>query len=189
MTPNPLDSLNYPQIDETISRELGNPISALEIQDAIKSMQNRKSPGPDGFTVEFYKAFSTSLVPVLVRVFNHSYCVGQLPAMLSVASISVLLRKDKDPTLCSSYRPVSLLNVDCKILAKVLALCLQCVMSSIISLDQTGFMSGRHSFFNTRRLFDIVFSPTSNTPEVIVVLDVEKAFDWVFYFRKIWLSL
>lgn len=57
MTPNPLDSLNYPQIDETISREFGNPISALEIQDAIKSMQNGRSPGPDGFTVEFYKAF------------------------------------------------------------------------------------------------------------------------------------
>lgn len=70
MTPNPLDSINYPQIDETISREFGNPISALEIQVAIKSMQNGRSPGPDGFTVEFYKAFSASLVLILVRGFQ-----------------------------------------------------------------------------------------------------------------------
>lgn len=176
-TSNPLDSLNYPQIDETISRELWNLIYALKIQDAIKSVQNGRSPGPDGFTVEFYKAFSASLVPILVRTFNNSYWVGQLPA--TVASIFLLLKKDKDPTLCSSYRPIPLLNVDCKILAKVLALCFQRVMSSIISLDQTGFTSGRQSFFNTRRLFDIMFSPTCNTPEVVVALDAEKAFDGV----------
>lgn len=40
-------------------------------------------------------------------------------------------------------------------------------------------MSGRHYFLNTRRLFDIMFSPTSNTPEVVVALDAEKAFDRV----------
>lgn len=100
-------------------------------------------------------------------------------------SISLLLEKDKDSTSCGSYWPISLLNVDCKILAKVLSLCLQDVIPSIIYLDQTGFTLGRHSFFNTRRLLNLIFSPSPDTPEVIVSLDAEKAFDrveWEYLF-------
>ena len=185
ITPNPLDLLPYPQIDENISSELGRPISLSEVQEAIKAMQNRKSPGPDGFTVEFYKTYSMLLTPILVRMFNDSFTKGRLPATLYDASISLLLKKDRDPTSCGSYRPISLLNVDCKILAKVLSLRLQSVMSSVISSDQTGFMLGRNPFFNTRRLLNIIFSHASNTPEVIVALDAEKAFDrveWGFLF-------
>ncbi len=103
---------------------------------------------------------------------------GQLPATLYSASISLLLKTDRDPTSCGNYRPISLLNVDFKILAKVLSLRLQDVMPSIISFDQTGFTSGRCSFFNTRRLLNITFSP-STTPKVIVSLDAGKAFDGV----------
>lgn len=183
--PNPLNSLNYPKISNDAAGKLGSPISPQEIQEAIKSMQNGKSPGPDGFTVEFYKAYSNLLTPVLVKMYNDSFQIGKLPATLYSASISLLLKKDKDPTSCASYRPISLLNVDFKILAKVLSLRLQDVMSSIISPDQTGFTYGRHSFFNTRRLLNILFSPSANTPEVIVSLDAEKAFDrveWEYLF-------
>lgn len=151
--PNPLESLLCPKIDEATARGLGDPISTLEIQEAICSMENRKSPGPDGFTV---KAYSTILAPVLARMYNDSLKEGHLPTTLSVASISLILKKDKDPTCCSSYRPVSLLNMDCKILAKVLSFRLQWVPPSIISLDQTGFMLGRQPFFNTRRLLNII---------------------------------
>lgn len=120
-TPNPLDRLTYPQIDVNIARELGRPISLLEVHGAINAMQNRKSPGPDGFTVEFFKAYLMLLAPILVRMFNDSFTEGRLPATLYEASISLLLKKDRDPTSCGNYRPISLLNVDCKILAKVLA--------------------------------------------------------------------
>lgn len=88
--------------------------------------------------------------------------------------------------LCSSYRPISLLNVNFKILSKVLALRLQTVLSPFIGLDQTGFMPGRQSFHNTRRLFNIIASPCSLSPEVVVSLDVEKAFDrveWSFLYE------
>ena len=178
-TTNPLNFLTYPKIDDTISRGMGGPISILEIREAIKSMQNGKSPGPDGYTVEFYKAYSSQLAPILAKMYNDSLQEGRLPETLSMASIALLLKKDKDPTSCSSYRPISLLNVDCKILAKILALRLQRVLPEIISPDQTGFMVGRHSFFSTRRLLNIIFSPSSDTPEIIVTLDAEKAFDRV----------
>ncbi len=105
--------------------------------------------------------------------------MGFLPPTLSDASISLLLKKDKDPTSCDSYRPISLLNVDFKILAKVLCSRLERVLPSLILLDQTGFTPGRHSFFNTRRLLNILFSCPSDLPEIIVSLDAEKAFDRV----------
>lgn len=91
----------------------------------------------------------------------------------------MILKKEKDLLLCSSYRPISLLNVDLKILSKVLALRLQQVLPSIISQDQTGFMLGRHSYHNTRRLLNIIHSASSATPEIVVALDAEKAFDRV----------
>lgn len=93
---------------------------------------------------------------------------------------------DKDPLLCNNYRPISLLNVAFKILSIVPALRLQRVMSLIISLDQTAFMLGRQSFHNTRRLLNILKMPSSNTPEMVVSLDAEKAFDrveWRYLFE------
>uniref|UniRef100_A0A3B1IK57 Reverse transcriptase domain-containing protein n=1 Tax=Astyanax mexicanus TaxID=7994 RepID=A0A3B1IK57_ASTMX len=173
------ESLTYPKISTDIAKDLGQPISPSEVQNAIDSLKNGKSPGPDGFTAEFYKTFATQLVPFLTRVYNDAFKSGKLPQSLTSASISLLLKKDKDPTLCSSYRPISLLNVDFKILSKILAQRLQKVMPILITTDQTGFISGRHSFFNTRRLFNILYSPPSNTPEIVVSLDAEKAFDRV----------
>ena len=157
INPNPLDSLTFPQIDVVNAGRMGDPISTLEIQEAIKSMQNGKSPGPDGFTVKFYKAYSSLLAPILARMYNDSLKEGRVPQTLSMASISLLLKKDKNPTLCGSYRPISLLNVDCKILAKILSLRLQLVIPSIVPLDQTCFTIGRQSFFNTRRLLNVIF--------------------------------
>lgn len=100
-------------------------VSTAEVQEAINLLQNGKSPGPDGFTVEFYKSYSSVLAPILQRVYNESFLLGRLPKTMSEASISLLVKKDKDPLLCSSYRPISLLNVDFKILSKILALRLQ----------------------------------------------------------------
>lgn len=142
-------------------------------------MKPGKSPGPDGFTVEFYKAFAPLLIPTLTQLFNDSFKVGSLPPTLSEASISLLLKKDKDPISCGSYRPISLLKVDFKILAKVLCFRLERVLPCLISHDQTGFTPGKHSFFNTRRLLNILFSRPSDLPEIIVSLDAEKAFDRV----------
>lgn len=157
-SPNPLDLLAFPQVDEVASGDMGAPITISEVKEAIKSLQSNKSPGPDGYTTEFYKTFSTVLAPMLVRVFNDAHLRGRLPPTLSEASITLLLKKDKDPLLCGSCRPISLLNVDLKILAKVLSCRLQRVIPGLINPDQTGFISGRQSFSNTRRLFNILFS-------------------------------
>ena len=107
--------------------------------------QSGKSPGPDGFPVEFFKRFSAKLIPLLHNMFTESLASGILPITLRSAQISLLLKKNKDPHCCGSYRPISLLNVDEKILAKVLARRLERILPDIISADQTGFIRNRFS--------------------------------------------
>ncbi len=149
-------------------------------------MQSGKTLGPDRFPAEFYKKFSSQLTPVLLSMFKHSLEQASLPQSFKEALITFLLKPGKDPVDCSSYRPISLLNVDVKILAKILASQLNTLISHIISSDQTGFVRGRHSFINICRLLNVVHSPASrDTPEAVVSLDAEKAFDrvkWKYLF-------
>ena len=145
------------------------------------------TPGPDVLPPEFYKRFSTLLAPVLLDMYNHSLSTGTLPKTLTEASISVILKKDKNPAECSSYRLISLLNVDVKILAKTFARRLETSLPSIISEDQTGFIRGRQLSSNIRRLLNIVSAPSSEgKPEMVLSLDAEKAFDrveWGYLFK------
>ena len=107
-------------------------------------------------------------------MYNEALDTGHLPTSLLEASISLLLKSNKDPLECGSYRRISHLNLDLKILAKVLATRLQGVLSRLVSQDQTGFMLGRLSFHNTRRLFNILVTPDLQIPEVVVSLDAGK---------------
>lgn len=93
--------------------------------------------------MEFYREFSPKLVPILKSVHDESLANGKLPQTLSQAMISVLLKKDKDSLECSSYRPISLLCCDYKILTKVLAKRVEVIIPTIINKDQTGFIPGR----------------------------------------------
>lgn len=64
------------------------------------------------------------------------------------ASISLVLKKGKSPEECSSFTPVSLLNLDLDINARVLASHLEKVLLSVIAIDQSGFIKGRYSAHN-----------------------------------------
>lgn len=90
----------------------------------------------------------------------------------------LILKKDKNPLDCSSYRPISLLCCDFKILTNSLANQLNDVIPTLIHQDQTGFIPGWQPFFNMRRLFNVMYSTHPiQLPEVILSLDAEKAFD------------
>ena len=74
----------------------------MEINNAIMSLQSGKAPGPDGFPTDFYKKFKDKLAPLLLSVYAEALENNILPPTLRQASITLLLKKNKDPRDCSS---------------------------------------------------------------------------------------
>lgn len=174
------DKIEVPTLSRRQKENLDEDLELGEILSAISAMQSGKAPGPDGFPIDFYKKFSAQLAPLLLGMFNESLEQGRLPESLNEATITLLLKPGRDASKCGSYRPVSLLNSDFKILSKLLAMRLDTSLPCLISEDQTGFIRGRFLFSNVRRLLNVLYSPSSEkVPEVVVSLDAEKAFDRV----------
>lgn len=175
-----LRSLGLPKISEDAKENLNSDITLEEVSTAIRSFPNGKAAGPDGFCIEFYKAFSNQIGPLMLRMFKNSIENKKLPETLYSANIALILKKDKDSTDPSSYRPISLLGNDLKIFTKILANRLSKCISSIIHEDQTGFIPGRFSFHNVRRLMNIVYKSKGKHDKIaILALDAYKAFDSV----------
>lgn len=96
-------------------------------------------------------------------------------------------KEGKEPTSCGSYRPITLLKVDQKLLSSIIANGLSKIIPSIIDPDQTGFIPDRHLSDNVRRTLNIIdYSKKMNIQTLILTLDAEKAFDrvsWPFIFE------
>jgi hypothetical protein len=126
-----LDRYQVTNLNQDQINDLNSPISPKEIEAVINSLPTKKCPGPDGFSAE-------DLIPTLLKIFHKIETEDTLPNSFYEATITLIPKPqnswDKDPKKIENLRPISLMNINAKIL-KILAIQIQEYIKTIIHHD------------------------------------------------------
>ena len=158
-------------------------VTVQDVLDQLKALDVSKAYGPDGIPPRLFKEGKDMLASPLCRLYNISLQKHKFPAMLKMANVLPIHKKD-DKNLCGNYRPVSLLNVNSKIFEKII---FKYVFNYIrenhlLSDWQSGFLPGTSTVTQLIEIYDSFCKAVSEGKEVrIVFLDISKAFDRVWH--------
>ncbi|KAG0443747.1 hypothetical protein HPB47_014572, partial [Ixodes persulcatus] len=173
---------DLPQVSEEHKDRMDQPISAAEVNWAIKNLPANKAPGPDGIGSEFYKMFIILLCPILLTVFRDIKERQLLPPSMK-ESFTVLIPKaqtyGKIPEV-TNFRPISLLSTNYKIMAKILARRSDIGLKSVIGEHQTYGLKGRSIYRNLHVMrFACEATAKGHQPLAVLQTDLSQAFDRV----------
>ena len=175
---NPFLQGNFKTLSEDEKEICEGSIMENEIKVVLKNMANGKSPGSDGYPAEFYKFFWLDLGEYLLKSLNEAFEVGELSQTQKQGIISLIPKGDKPREFIKHWRPISLINVDCKLLSGVLAHRLKQILPKIIGNEQKGFLKKHYIGENIRTVYDLMqYLDDQNKDGMLLLLDFEKAFD------------
>ena len=153
-------------------------VTECEVRDALKQVGLNKSPGLDGLPYEVYLRMSHMFVPILTDMFNHWFAQGAIPGSVTKGVITLLKKGGRHVWEgLDDYRPITLLNTELKILARVLANRLQLVISDLIGPEQTFAVKGRSIQDNLHLICEVLEGIKDDTEAVLISLYQSKAFD------------
>ena len=109
-----------PQLNQEQINHRNNPITHKDIETAIKHLPSKKSPGPDGFSAEFYQTFIEDFIPILSKLFRKIETDRALPNSFYEATITLIPKPHKDTTKIEKFRPILFMNIDQKCSIKFL---------------------------------------------------------------------
>ena len=173
-----------PTLDNDERDMMNNEITENELLAALKLTQNNKSPGSDGLPAEFYKMFWHDIKEPLLNSIKYAHQTGLLSVTQREGIITLMPKKGKDTSLIKNWRPLSLLNVDYKLIAKCVAGRIKDKLPKLINPAQTGSVKGRYIGENIIKILDILtYTEENEIPAILMTIDFEKAFDnvsWQF---------
>jgi hypothetical protein len=171
-------------VGEEENERMYREVSREELLYVLNSFKKDRSPGPDGWTVEFYIEFFDLLGEDLLRVVEEVRTSGRVPVSFNSTFIALIPKVDCPETF-EGFRPISLCNCIYKIISKVIVVRLKTVLSEVISPEQFGFLKGcqiHEAIGSTQEGLHTI--KTSHMPAAVIKLDLSKAYD-----RVSWLYL
>ena len=155
-----------------------NQFELCEVQDAIKGMKNGSCPGPDGLPAEFYKMFWSRISNMYMKMMDKVFADEILHDTARTGVLNLIPKKSKDTRLLKNLRPITLLNVDYKIIEKCVANRMTPALSEIIHEDQRGFLPDRKIAVNIRKILDtVLIAQEEDLDGLIMSCDYMKCFD------------
>ena len=151
-----------------------------ELITALLSMKKGKTPGSNGFSVDFFRCFWKPLGIFLYRACISSFSEGTILATHRESLITLIPKPGRPNHSLKSWRPISLLNVDYKIISTAIANRFKKVVNRIISSSQTAYIKGRYIGENSRLVYDVI-SHVNQTKQtgLIMAADFEAAFETI----------
>ena len=180
------NTLKQKKLLQNITKKLSNtdrinldaPLTLDELGKAVMALQNGKSPGPDGISAEFYKAFWYLMKDKFLCYINAAKEIG-FHAYRNESATTIIYKRKGEVYKLEYYRPIALMNVDLKILSKCLSTRLRPVLPSIIHHSQTA-VDGRRIDYTVHLIRDLIDLINKDDSEgALIFLDQEKAFDRV----------
>ena len=166
------------KVPDAIYKQQEQQISIENLHDAIKGMNNDKTPGEDGIPVDFYKVFWTKIKDIFYQMVLYTFEHQKLHSTARKGVLNLIPKAGKDTRYFKNLRPITLLNTDYKIIEKAIANKMLPALDHIIHQDQRGFMKGRRISVNIRKMLDIMQQTEVKDLEAVVLsLDFVKCFD------------
>ena len=178
-----LETYNLPRLIQEDRENLNRLITISKIESIIKNLPTNKSHGPDGFTDKYYQSFKEKLTPSLFKLFQKIQEEGRFPNSFYEASIILIQTPGKDTKKKENYRPMLLMNINAKILNKILANQIQQYIKKVIHHGQVGFIPGMQGWYNNHKSIDVIYhiNKMKNKNHTTISIDADKAFDKIQY--------
>jgi exonuclease III len=180
---------NSPKLSEEHRRLTQGLITYQECLKSLKSLANGKSPGVDGITTDFYKFFWNDTSNLVVESINYAFVKSEMSQDQRHGIITLSPKKNKLRIFLKNWRPITLLTVDYKLLAKSLAMRLSTILPEFIDESQFGYVKDRYIGENIRCVIDLdTYYKKENKEIYALQIDFEKAFDsinWEFMFKSL----
>ena len=178
------------KLSDTQREVIDQPLTIIDLKNALWGMREEGSPGPNGLTVRFFKYFFNDLSPFLLKFVNACFNTGKVNDDFKL-SFTILLPKDSGSLLeIKNYRPISLLNITFKMITKALANKIAPFLEELVHPDQAAVIKGRSIQNHNHMIRDLIsLANVRGDKACILSIDQQKAFDrvsheWMFKVLK-----